>query len=391
MGAIIFARPVGIEQLIVPRHKLLPSVRVSPDPLRKGVLDSLLFLLGQGRFFGIKNPALLAVRVGHGVVDAHIAQVQRILQNPIGVGTLRAVGHIGVYVVVGRLGFSADAPLRSKRREMHLNTPAQVIRRLKGFLHELLNVFLVDPGCAQANLNFRSVQILRLGRTERLHIGQIGRIGRCCLFRFPQFLAHIAGEILIGSLPLVFHRVPEDNALQAVNQRRLVHAGQLLHIRQINTGFFRDGERQCFGRGIYGGHDLMGLDGALGKDVRLALQLFFLVQLLQRTQQVVGAVVLKCQRIGAAVDKAVFCRKIIVERVQLCLCLPDCAVRSHSVHLEIDQVVQAVTQFHQPLDALRIGRVQRRPAHQAVLTVVDLSVHDGIAVVFDIRICGNAV
>lgn len=50
----------------------------------------------------------------------------------------------------------------------------------------------------------------------------------------------------------------------------------------------------------------MGFDGALGEDVRLALQLFFLVQLLQRTQQVVGAVVLKCQRIGAAVDKAVF-------------------------------------------------------------------------------------
>ena len=107
----------------------------------------------------------------------------------------------------------------------------------------------------------------------------------------------------------------------------------------------------------------MGFDGALGEDVRLALQLFFLVQLLQRTQQVVGAVVLKCQRIGAAVDEAAFCRKIIVERVQLCLDLTDCAVRSHGVHLEIDQVVQAVTQFHQPLDALRSGRVQRRPAH----------------------------
>ena len=77
----------------------------------------------------------------------------------------------------------------------------------------------------------------------------------------------------------------------------------------------------------------MGFDGALGEDVRLALQLFFLVQLLQRTQQVVGAVVLKCQRIGAAVDEAVFCSKAVIERVQLCLGLPDCAVRGHSVHL----------------------------------------------------------
>ena len=115
MGAIVFARPVGIEQLIVPRHKLLPSVRVFPYPLGKGVLDGLLFLLGKGCFFGIENPALLAVRVGHGVIDAHIPQVQRVLQNPVGVCTLRAVGHIGVYIVVGRLGFSADAPLRSER------------------------------------------------------------------------------------------------------------------------------------------------------------------------------------------------------------------------------------------------------------------------------------
>ena len=192
MGAIIFARPVGIEQLIVACHKLLPSVRVSPYPLGESVLDGLLFLLGKGCLFGIKDPALLTVRIGNGVVDAHIAQVQRVLQNPVGVGALRAVGHIGVYIAVRRLGFSADAPLRSKRREMHLNTPAQIIRRLKGFLHELLDVFLVNPGCTQAHLNFRSVQILRLGRTERLHIGQIGRIGRCCLFRFPKFLTHIA-------------------------------------------------------------------------------------------------------------------------------------------------------------------------------------------------------
>ena len=53
-------------------------------------------------------------------------------------------------------------------------------------------------------------------------------------------------------------------------------------------------------------------------------------------------------------------------------------------------MVQAVAQSHKPLDALRSGRVQRRPAHQAVLPVVDLSVHNGIAVVFDIRVCGNA-
>ena len=71
----------------------------------------------------------------------------------------------------------------------------------------------------------------------------------------------------------------------------------------------------------------MGLDGALGEDVSLALQLLFLVQFLQRTQQVVGAVVLKCQRIGATVDKAVFCGKAVIERVQFCLSPPDCAVR----------------------------------------------------------------
>lgn len=176
----------------------------------------------------------LEIRTAGGTLTEQIINAPKTIQ----LGSLCAVGHIGVDIVVGRLGFSADAPLRSKRREMHLNTPAQIIRRLKGFFHELLNVFLVNPGCTQAHLNFRSVQILRLGRTERLHIGQIGRIGRCCLFCLPQLLAHIAGEILVGSLPLVFHRVMEDNTLQAVNQRRLVHTCQLCHIRQIDAGFF---------------------------------------------------------------------------------------------------------------------------------------------------------
>ena len=56
----------------------------------------------------------------------------------------------------------------------------------------------------------------------------------------------------------------------------------------------------------------MGFDGALGEDICLALQLFFLVQLLQCTQQVIGAVVLTGQRSGAAVDGAVFRGKAVL-------------------------------------------------------------------------------
>ena len=162
MRTIILTGTVGVEQLVVLRHKLLPPVGVFPNPIMKRIFDCLLFLLGEGRFFGIEHTPFLSVGVCNGVIDPHIPQIQRILQNLVGIGSVRPIGHIGVYIAVGRLGFAGDIPFRRERRIVDFNTSPQIIRRLKGLYHKLLNIGFINPGCSQTNLNFRSVQVFRL-------------------------------------------------------------------------------------------------------------------------------------------------------------------------------------------------------------------------------------
>lgn len=48
VAAIVFTGAVGVEQLIVFRNKLLPSVGVLPNPVLKRILDGLLLLLSEG-------------------------------------------------------------------------------------------------------------------------------------------------------------------------------------------------------------------------------------------------------------------------------------------------------------------------------------------------------
>ena len=53
--------------------------------------------------------------------------------------------------------------------------------------------------------------------------------------------------------------------------------------------------------------------------------------------------------------------------------------------------MQAIAQLHHAFDAFCGSNAQRRLAHQAVLTIVDLAIHHGIAVIAHVRICGDAV
>ena len=59
----------------------------------------------------IEHALLLAVRILHGVVDANIPQVQRVLQNLVGIGSIRAVGGIRSNIGAGHDVLAVDAPL----------------------------------------------------------------------------------------------------------------------------------------------------------------------------------------------------------------------------------------------------------------------------------------
>ena len=153
VAAVILARADRIEAFVVLLHQRLPPIRVAPNPFLKGVLDGLLLLLCQRRFLGIENAPLCAVCIINRVIDAHIAQIQRVLQNPIGVSALCAVGHIGVDILFGWGGFAADVPFGGAGRIVYLNQMPPVIRWIERFVQELLNVILVDPRCTEAHFD----------------------------------------------------------------------------------------------------------------------------------------------------------------------------------------------------------------------------------------------
>ena len=95
MSAIIFTGTYCVEAFIIQRHQIMTTIRVTPDPFGKGILDRLLLLLRQGRFFLIQYTAFRAVWIFHNIKDSYIAQVQRILQYLVGIRTACAVGHVG--------------------------------------------------------------------------------------------------------------------------------------------------------------------------------------------------------------------------------------------------------------------------------------------------------
>ena len=67
----------------------------------------------------------------------------------------------------------------------------------------------------------------------------------------------------------------------------------------------------------------------------------------------------------------------------------DCLIGDKAVHLLANELLYAVPKLHHALDTLFCRCVQVGLDHTAVLAVIHLAVYNGIAVVFDIRVCGN--
>ena len=357
MAAIILAGPGGVHFLVVLAYQRLPTFRVAPNPVLERLSDGLLLLGGQGGFLGVQHPAFLAVRVLHGVVDTHIPQIEGIFEDFIGVGAAGPVGRIGGHVVLPHDIFAGDLPFRRKGGVVDFNAALEVKRRVEGLVHELLDVLLVDPRRTQPHLDLGSVQVFGLGSGQGLHVDRKGRV----LLRRPlglaQLPAHVAGEVFIGghimgrSVRLSLARYTEDDTAQLVSQFFAGFAGELFHVGHIHAGFFRNGDRQGLGGGVYGGDGLMWLDRAFGEHICLALQPAILVQHLQGTEQVIAAVIGKGQPVRPVIDKSVLGGKIVIAAVQFGHLRPDVGIRRGGVHLQVDELLHTVPQPHQPFDA----------------------------------------
>ena len=74
-----------------------------------------------------------------------------------------------------------------------LDLSAQIARRFKGFVHELLDVLLVKPCRTQPHLNLAGFKVFRLCGSQRFHIHGVGGIKQSSIFRLSQFFSDIAG------------------------------------------------------------------------------------------------------------------------------------------------------------------------------------------------------
>ena len=193
MGAIVFTGTGTVEQLVVVFHQFRTAIRVSPHPILERILDGLLFLLSKGGLLFIQNPLLLAVCILHGIVDTDIPQIQRILQNPVGVGTAGAVGHIGMDIIPARCTLTGDLPLCRHGRKFHFNISAQIERRFKGFFHKLLDIIPIDPCGTKAHINLRRIQVFRLCFLQIFRVHRKGRVRSRSQFCDAELFPDIAG------------------------------------------------------------------------------------------------------------------------------------------------------------------------------------------------------
>ena len=192
MGAIVLTGTGTVEQLIILFHKFRTAIRVFPHPVLERILNGLLFLLGEGGLLFIQNPLLLAVCILHGIVDTDVPQIQRILQNPVGIGTAGAVGHIGMDIIPARCTLTGDLPFCRHGGEFHLDVPAQIERRFKGFFHKLLDIIPIDPCGTKAHINLRRIQVFRLCFLQIFRVHRKGRVRSHSQFCHTELFTDIA-------------------------------------------------------------------------------------------------------------------------------------------------------------------------------------------------------
>ena len=130
----------------------------------------------------------------------------------------------------------------------------------------------------------------------------------------------------------------------------------------------------------------MAADGALGEQVGFPLQAALLIQHLQRTQQEIGAILVKGDGVAARIDKPIVMGKAVIEVVQLCLLLAYHAIRI-VLCLILQQRPHTIPQAdHAANTALgSLGRLHR--IHAAVLAVIELVIHKRIGKIADDGVC----
>ena len=130
---------------------------------------------------------LIPVYITLRVIDFGVPQVQGIFQQPVGIGAGGAEGGIDQRIVY------IPAFARYIPRAGHIgigdgnNSPRHIPGRVERLLHEFLDIFRLDPGCAKAHLNFRRIQVFGLYPFQIGHIDGKFRVILCKLAATASF------------------------------------------------------------------------------------------------------------------------------------------------------------------------------------------------------------
>ena len=95
-------------------------------------------------------------------------------------------------IIPARCTLTGNLPLCRHGREFHLDVPAQIERRFKGFFHELLDIIPIDPCGTKAHINLRRIQVFRLRLSQIFRIYRKGRIGGRSQFCHAELFPDIA-------------------------------------------------------------------------------------------------------------------------------------------------------------------------------------------------------
>ena len=130
MASVVLSGTDTVELLIVECCQPLPAFGISPNPVRKFLFDLFLFSLGNGGLLGVKNGDFVAGIVVFIVENTHIPQIQRFLNDLVGVDTLCTKGVLSADIPSVQT-FSLNVPLSGIGTVMHLDVPSLIVGRLQ--------------------------------------------------------------------------------------------------------------------------------------------------------------------------------------------------------------------------------------------------------------------
>ena len=105
MGAVIFTGTGGVHLLVVLPHQGLAAGRSCQIQSLKASRMACCFWAARVVSLAFSTRFLSAVHILNGVVDADVPQIQRILQQPISIGPVGAVGGVGGHIIPGQVSF----------------------------------------------------------------------------------------------------------------------------------------------------------------------------------------------------------------------------------------------------------------------------------------------